>query len=269
MSQGKSMRVVLHVYPVTRDVRGALVVSEAMIATEVRDDRIQVEEAISIYNLGRIAWQPDEVRMGLPADHTAFTAQATMSDQGVDEVNGAAQLRGTFPPGQNTIEFRWQIPWAGDSNVDFAVGMPPHTAIARLMMPANGNVKLQGSGMPPAELRKNSQGQSFLVTERRLSRDDPSLTTLTVGIHDLPTPGPGRIVATLLAAVGVAVGLYLATAGRPRSGPRKTGRDERDVILAEIADLELAHTSGDVGPRTYERARRELVDALARTLAPT
>jgi hypothetical protein len=137
------------------------------------------------------------------------------------------------------------------------------------MMPASSNVKLEASGMPPAVLRQNQQGQSFLVTERRVSREDPRLTTLTVGIHDLPTPGPGRTVATVLAALGIAIGIYLATTGRPRSGARKAGRDEREVLLAEIADLELAHISGDVGPRTYERARRDLVDALARCLAPS
>jgi hypothetical protein len=269
MSQGKSMRVVLHVYPVTRDIRGGLIVSQALVAAELRDDRIQIEEAISIYNLGRIAWQPDEVRLALPSGYTAFATQPTMGDEGVDDVKDGVRLRGTFPPGQKVIEFRWQLPWSEEANVEFPVGMPPHTAIARLMMPASADVKLTGSGMPPAELRQNAQGQSFLVTERRLSQDFAPLTTLTIGIHDLPTHGPGRIIATVLAAVGVALGILFAAMGRPLSGARKPGSNEREVLLAEIADLELAHISGDVGPRTYERARRELVDALARSLAPT
>ena len=60
-----------------------------------------------------------------------------MSDQGVDEVERhARKLRGTFPPGRHAIEFRWQLPWSGDKDVDFDVGMPPHVAIARVMMPA-------------------------------------------------------------------------------------------------------------------------------------
>lgn len=269
MSQGKAMRVVLHVYPVTRDIRGALIVSEATVAAELRDDRIQIEEALTLYNLGRVAWQPDDVRMALPAGYTAFGSQTTMSDEGVDEANGSAKIRGTFPPGQNTLEFRWQLPWSGDANVDFSVGMPPHTAIVRLMMPATADVKLVATGMPPAEVRQNSQGQSFLVTERRLMQDDPKLTALAVGIHDLPTPGPGRFVATTLAGLGVALGLYLAALRRPRSGARTGGRTGRDALLEEIADLESAHHSGDVGPRTYERVRRELIDALARTLATT
>jgi hypothetical protein len=269
LSQGKAMRVVLHVYPVTRDLRSALIVSQAIVAAELRDDRLQIEEQLSLYNLGRFAWQPDEVRMALPAGYTAFGTQASMSDIGVDDVKGAAQIHGTFPPGQSTIEFRWQLPWSGDADVDFSVGLPPHTAIVRLMMPATANVKLVATGLPPAEVRQNGQGQSFLVTEKRLTQDDPRLTTLAIGIHDLPTPGPGRTVATVLAALGVAVGIFLATAGRPRSGPRKPGRNEREALLEEIADLEHAHTLGDVGPSTYESARRDLIDALARTLAPS
>jgi hypothetical protein len=269
MSQGKSMRVVLHVYPVAHDLRRASVAIQSILETELRDDRLQIEQAITVYNLGRVAWQPDDVRLVLPSGYTAFGSETMMGDEGVDDAHGAAQLRGTFPPGQKMVVFRWQLPWSGDADIDFTVGMPPNTAIVRLMMPASSSVKLEASGMPPAVLRQNPQGQSFLVTERQVTRDDPRLTTLTVGIHDLPTPGPGRTVATLLAAVGVALGIYLATMGRPRSGARKAGRDEREALLAEIADLELAHISGDVGPRTYERARRDLVDALARCLAPS
>ena len=85
------MHVVLHVYPVTRDLGTALIVCEAAVAAELRDDRIQIEEALTIYNLGRTAWQPDDVRMALPEGFTAFNAQATMSDQGVDEVGRRRQ----------------------------------------------------------------------------------------------------------------------------------------------------------------------------------
>ncbi len=79
------MHVVLHVYPVTRSLASALIVCEAVVAAELHDDRIQVEEALTIYNLGRTAWQPDEVHMALPEGFTAFNSQTQMSDQGVDQ----------------------------------------------------------------------------------------------------------------------------------------------------------------------------------------
>jgi hypothetical protein len=212
---------------------------------------------------------PDDVRMKLPAGFTAFNAQASMSDQGVDDVEGGARLRGTFAPGRHAVEFRWQVPWAGDKDVDFEVGLPPHVAIARVMMPATSDIKLVAEGFPPTEVRHDAQGQSFLVTERRLRPEDPKLTAVGLGIHDLPTPGPGRLLATLLAACSVVAGLVLALSGR--GGPSATGhtKSDRASILEELAELERGRETGEVGPKTYERVRRELIDALARTLVKT
>jgi hypothetical protein len=268
LQQVKAMHVVLHVYPVTRDLATALIVCEATVAAELRDDRIQIEEALTLYNLGRTAWQPDDVRMALPEGFTAFNAQASMSDQGVDETGGAARLRGTFAPGRHAVQFRWQLPWSGDKDVDFDVGLPPHVAIARVMMPAMSTIKLTAADFPLPDVRHDEQGQSFLVTERRLQPNDPRLTFLSIGIHDLPTPGAGRLIATLLAGCAVGVGLVFAGAGR-RRGREPLDRDAahlRDALLVELASLERAHTSEQVGPKTYERARREILDAIAHTL---
>jgi hypothetical protein len=267
LQQAKAMRVVLHVYPVTRDIRQALIVCEATLAVELRDDRVQVEQALTFYNLGRMAWQPDDVRIPLPDGFTAFDSQTTMSDQGVDQGGGGAKLRGTFAPGQHAIQFRFQVPWTGERDVDFDIGLPPHVAIARVMMPATAQIKLGATGFPAAEVRHDAQGQGFLVTERRLRPEDAPLTILSIGLHDLPSPGPGRLIATLLAACGVGVGIvFSALRGqRPRaaSGGVKAARN---ALLEELAELERARAAGDVGPRSYERARRELVDAMARTL---
>jgi hypothetical protein len=289
LPQGKAMHVVLHVYPVTRDIDAALVVGEAAIAAELKDDRIQIDEMFTLYNLGRIAWQPDDVRMTLPTGATAFTAQESMSDQGVDEIDGAAKLRGTFGPGQHSLAFRWQLPWSGDKDVDFDVGLPPHVAIARVLMPASSTIKLTAADFPVAEIRHNNRGQSFLVTERRISPESRRLSSIAMGLHDLPSPGPGRLVASLLATIGIGFGLWQSlrrtishrrgggTIGHRRDGegaqehaPAENTVDAgamRQSVLEELALLEKAHTSGDVGPKTYERVRRELIDALALTLS--
>jgi hypothetical protein len=268
LGQAKSMHVVLHVYEVTHEITQALIVCEATVAAELHDDRIQVEEALNFYNLGRTAWQPDDVRLALPEGYTAFNSQASMSDQAVDEVGGAGKLRGTFAPGRHALQFRWQLPWSGDKDVDFEVGMPPHVAIARVMMPATANIKLIAADFPTPDVRRDEQGQSFLVTEKRLRPDDARLSSLSLGIHDLPTAGPGRTIASLLAACGVGIGLVFAGASR---GGKKTRSEDakrtRASLLSGLADLERAHTSGEVGPRTYERARRELLAGIARTLS--
>jgi hypothetical protein len=264
LQQTKAMRVTLHVYPVTRDIREARVVFETTLAAEVRDERIQVEEVLTVYNVGRNAWQPDGVSLSLPESYTAFNAQASMSDQGVDDAGGSAKLRGTFPPGRHTVDFRWQLPWSGERDVDFDVGLPPHAAIVRVMMPAAAGVKLVPAGFPPAETRQDGQGQSFLVTERRVRPDEGRLTSVSVGIHDMPTAGSGRAIATTLAAGGVAVGLLFATTRRKRRLAAPLGA--REALLQELAELEQARAEGEVGPQTYERTRRELIDSLARLL---
>lgn len=269
LAQAKSMHVVLHVYPVTHDLQQAVIVEEAVLAAEVRDDRLQIEQVITVFNLGRVAWQPLDVTMSLPEGVTAFSAQASMSDQGVDESGGMAKLRGTFPPGRHTVDYRWQLPWSGDAEVHFKVGLPPHVAIGRVMLPAAGDVRLSVEGFPGTEVRHDQQGQSFLVTEKRARPEDPRMTLLDVTIHDLPTPGSGRWIASALSACGIALGLVLAfDRRRAKPGRPAADRSARNAVLEELAELERGKASGEIGPKTYERARRELLDALARALAP-
>jgi hypothetical protein len=264
LQQVKNMHVVLHVYPVTGDLSVALVVSEFDIAAEVRDDRIQLQEAVTIFNLGRTAWVPDDVRIALPDGATAFNAQQSMSDQGADEVEGAARLHGTFPPGRATIVFMFQLPWSGDKDVDFTAGVSPHAAIAKVMMPVS-DVKLVVDGFPQA--KPDEQRPDLMVTERHMRPDDTKLGSLTIGIHDLPTPGPGRLYATMLAGGGVLLGLALAFAGRTPVASRGGDKNaRRAALLAELEELTRAKAQGDIGPKTYKRARRELLDAIAETL---
>jgi len=264
----KTMRVVLHVYPVVRTLSDALIVCETAVAAELRDDRIHVEEALTVYNLGRTAWQPDDVRLALPEGYTAFNAQASMSDQGVDEVAHSGKLRGTFSPGRHLIQFRWQLPWSGEKDVDFDVGLIPHVAIARVMMPATASIKLDVAGFPPPEVRHDDQNQTFLVTERRVRPDEARLTSLAISIHDLPTPGPGRLIATLMAAAGVLIGIVFTTSSsrRRRKAADPDVAAARDMLLDELLGLERARAAGTVGPKTYDRARRDLMESLARLI---
>jgi hypothetical protein len=71
---------------------------------------------------------------------------------------------------------------------------------------------------------------------------------------------------TLLALATVILGFVLAFAGR-RPEPARGERSSRAAILEELAALERARAAGDVGPKTYERGRRELIVALARALS--
>ena len=71
--------------------------------------------------------------------------------------------------------------------------------------------------------------------------------------------------AALVFAVAVSVGTGLVFGVR-KPPPRNTKR-ERQQLLAALEGLEMGHRDGNIGPKTYERARRELIDELARTFA--
>ncbi len=274
LPQTKGMKVKLHVYPVTTDPEQVLIASRTRLFVEVRDDRIQLEEVVDVFNGGKIAWVPKDLILALPPEFTALNAQQGMSDQGVDAIDKrGAKVHGTFGPGQSTIVFRWQLPYAGDSQVDFRIGMPPHVAAAEVMAAAAKEMKLHVENFPDAQNATDKEVGRLLVTGQEFRRASTPLREMNISLRDIPSPGPARFFATGLAALGVFLGIAYAYQAR---GTRRTvggkGKDgeakrTRQQLLAELEELERAHRAGDIGPKTYERTRRELVDAIARTLA--
>jgi hypothetical protein len=265
----KGMRVRLHVYPVTHRLNDALVVMQSIVYAEMKDDRVQLQSAIQVFNYGKIAWVPEgaDAAIDLPPDFTAFRANEDMGDRSVDAVEKqGVRLRGTFAPGRWDVSWNWQLPYDGDKDVSFDVGLPPNTAVARVMAQASQQMTLTVPGFDAPVPRIDGEGQRILVTERQIRRDE-SFRRIKVTLGNLPTQGPGRFLAAGLAALGVAGGLGFAfTQKKPQNGA-KQGKAERGHILAELEELERLHASGEIGPVTYERARREIIDALARTLS--
>ena len=259
------IRALLHVYPVTSDIDQALIVTQSMVYAEVKDDRVQIQQAYKIYNFGKNAWvPPPDLIVPLPDTFTAFATQQGMTDVGVDAVaKKGIRIRGTFAPGQHVIEFKWQLPYSGEAEVKVDVGMPPHLAAARIIAPASKGMGMEVEGFDATKLSTDGMGQRALVTEKQLRREDPPVKSLKLTIKGLPTEGPGKFIATLLALSGLVAGVVLGVRKAP---PRDTKR-ERQQLLAALEGLELGHREGSVGPKTYERARRELIDDLARTFA--
>ena len=273
LAQGKGKRVVVHVYPVTRDINAALIVLQTILYMEMKDDRVQLQEAVGVFNFGRVAWVPEDTVLGLPNEFTAFTT-GEMTDTGVvaETAPGkkGARLRGTFGPGRHDVEFRWQLPYSGAKDVEFELGLPPHVAVARVIAAASAQMRLDVGGFEAAQGKNDEQGQHLLITEKQLKRDDPPLKSIKIALRNLPTIGWARVIASGFAVVGVFAGIGIAlTLKRPTKKKGATdsrAKLERGDILKELEELEKAHLAGDVGPKTYERARRDLIDALARTL---
>jgi hypothetical protein len=256
--------VTLHVYDVSHSLLDTLVVLQGIIFAEVKDDRVQIEQVFTVFNLGKVSWVPEDVILRLPPTFTALSAQQGMNDQGVDSVDKVGgRLHGTFSPGKHEVQFRWQLPYSGEKDIDFEVGLPPHVAFLRVMAGGSRGVKLSVAGFPDAQSKTDAQGGRVLVTEKQARRDEP-LDSIHERIEGLPTPGPGRLVATALAGLGILIGLTLGWGSNPR---REAGaKGIRSRLLSELFALEEARKTGDVGHLTYDKARRELIDALALTL---
>jgi len=162
-----------------------------------------------------------------------------MSDQGVDPVEKqGARLHGTFGPGRSDVEFRWQLPYAGEREVDFAIGMPPHIAAARVMVGASQDMKVAVEGFPDTKPSVDGQGNHILETQRELKREEGPLTQIHISLRDIPTAGPARFIATGLAAFGVTVGLFFSATRKRQGRSSASAKSERTHWLRELEELE-------------------------------
>ncbi len=265
LGKGRGTHVVLHVFPVTHDLKQAVVFIQSALFVDVKDDRVQIQQAFRVSNYGPVAWVPENVTVDLPEGNSAFNASQEMSDQGWDSTATGAKLRGTFPAGEADVGYSWQLPYAGEPTVSFEVTLPPHMASLVVRAAASQQMKLEVDGFPAADPEQDEQGNHLLVTGKQVKPDDAQLKRVKITVRDLPTPGVGRWIATALAAMGVAIGLGMVS---QKGGQRVlAGKGARASLLLELEQLEVAHASGDVGPKTYERARRDIIDGLARWLA--
>lgn len=266
----RGMTSKVYVFPVVRSINDAVVFSKGVIYIEIKDDRVQIEQMLTIANFGQTAWVPGDYTFDVPAKMQAFTNDQGMSDVGVDKVEGKDQLRlhGTFAPGQQQIVFRWQLPYSGERDLSFQVEAPPNMAQARVMAAAAQKMKLESDGMT-APKTEELQGQRVLTIDWDQLDARSSIKEFRIRLHDIPESGlPAWLMRS---GVGLAALISLSAIVVVRSGKRRNDararKDSRAALLAELSDLERAHQQGDLGPKTYERARRELVDQIALTLA--
>ncbi|WP_148314521.1 carboxypeptidase-like regulatory domain-containing protein [Sorangium cellulosum] len=273
LSAEAGKRAVLHVYEATPDVNGLLVGSQGIIYLQLRQDSISVEQLFQVYNLGRVAWLPDET-FALPPDYKAFNKSEGMDEMRFEEVKGTGvALRGTVSPGRHEGQFRWQVPLGQEERQTIRIELPPRIAQLRVMAEASKSMTLNVAGFPAAQRTQNRDGKKILITEKAGNRADGGLRTIEITLGGLPTPGVGRWIALVLAGAAVIGGAALNFVRRREAdrGPDEEERRElleaRDALLDEFVELERARKRGDVGPKTYDRVRTALLDALARIVS--
>jgi hypothetical protein len=149
------------------------------------------------------------------------------------------------------------------------MAMLPHVAELRVMSESARGMQLEVAGFPPAEPSTNQRGQRILVTGRQLrSLSEPALDRVEVTLTGIPTPGAGRWVAAIGALSIAAAGFFSVWSRRgakqPGSSDLRDVERARELLLEELVALERAKLAGDIGPQTYDSAKRALSDALVR-----
>jgi hypothetical protein len=158
-----------------------------------------------------------------------------------------------------------------DGTQTVALPMLPNMAAVGLGMEASSKMTVSLEGFPKAERRTDQSGKSFLMVKKQISPEDyvagrflpaPSLT-----VTGLPSRPWASFLAAALALSTAAGGLLYLTSRKKAPGLTKEGREDlveaRTVLLAEFVELERARAAGTVGPRTYEKLKQAMLDALA------
>jgi len=266
-------RVVLHVFPATSDIEQAQVGMRGYLYIETRDDVFQFETLFRVFNVGQLTWVPTDVVVQLPKGFKAFKAQEGMTDVHFEVVDGVgARLKGTFPPGQSEASFRFQMPKSGDETASFHLTVPPHVAEMRVIAEASATMNLEVDGFQPPVATANQNGQRVLVSVKQLISRDERLNDFTATLTGIPTPGPGRWFALMLAGCFAIGGVFAArgafddaSLGKDVAADKKRARE---LLLGELVALEAARREGRIGPRSYEQSRVALIDAIARLGLP-
>jgi hypothetical protein len=260
----------------------AVVLMEAVVLLEIREDDIAVHHRITVANLGRQAWlaKNDAVRLKMPHEAKAFSRSNDEDEEEwdiriVDGDDGQLAFTGTFAPGQTELMYRYQVPLDGDPEQHLELPLPPRIVRTSVIVGAGPKMSLVVAGFPEARTGTWMRGERVLQTARDAMASSPqefladlSPQLLDVRIGGIPVPGPARWIAILLAGIAVGGGAYtltrIKTSTAPHTEELEELREAHAALLAEVARLEKGRIEGDIGPNTYARVREALVDAIAR-----
>ncbi|MBI4702279.1 MAG: hypothetical protein HY744_14225 [Deltaproteobacteria bacterium] len=264
----RGSRVLLRRYPATGDLDEARIAVEATVALSFEDEAVGVEHFLRIYNMGATAFVPQGLVLGLPEGARDFSAGMTRGPAGAELVAGLdVRLVGTFAPGPTDLSYGYRLPLAGETEQRLRLVLPPRVAAARVQAVAGPGIGLAVQGFPAAE-QQQAEGGRLLVTERQGLRGSDGPEALLVTLTGLPAPGSARWIALGLAVALTVVAGHRVYQHRGRTGPSEEQMADlvqaREALLGEIVRLEKLRQAGEIGPRSHERLRDELLGALGR-----
>jgi len=270
LDENHGQQVILHVYDVSSDLSQQQLGMFCFMFVETRDDVFAFEVMFRVYNIGRTAWVPKNVRIGLPEGWKAFRAQEGMSDARVEADDDGLSLLGTFSPGQHEVAFTFNVTNSQRETRSFTLELPPRVGQLQLVAGAPRGMTLEAVGFDPARPIPSRNGQRSLGTVKRLQPGEEPLRQLTFTLGGIPVRGNGAWfalgIAGLLMVAGIAAGATTKRNHRSQRAPEEL-TEAQDLILDELVRLAQAHRRGEIGPRTFQRARLSLLNAIARLQA--
>ena len=273
---GGGLRVLLPVYKASSDVNGILILSRALVAIIPQDNLFSIDFLWRIENYSDTAWVPDkadqQARLVLPEGAKAITIKEDTGDARFEkDGDGAIRLAGTFAPGQHDLMMRFHLDSTGDSSRNLSFPSGVHLGSMRVLLDSAPGMALRVEGFSDPVETRNADGQRRLISSRDfLGEKVRAPEKIEVHITGIPTPAAGKNIAVSIAGV-IAVGGLMASIGRFRSrtpARSQLSKEDRErageLLLEELIRLEQAFKHGEIGRKTHETAKRQLLEAYAR-----
>lgn len=267
--RGESGQIaVLYVFPTTDNIRDTFVITRLLYALQPREDIFQIDAILRIQNGGTKTWSPKNFYLQLPEGASAFRPPRAEGDIRAAAEGNRVNLTGSFTPGQHELSFGFQIPNPRTANIPITLHTVPNLTDARVFLEATDTMAVQVTGLRPPEKTKGQEGQNALMASADfLGSGSPAPATLQASITGMPPRGQGGIVASIIASVIAMLGVAFAIAKPEKTSAILTNEDRtraKNLLLEELVSLEKAFNTKEIGPKTYEQARRTLLDSMAR-----
>lgn len=259
----------LYVFPTTEKIDETFVISRLLYALQPREDIFQVDTILRVQNGGTKTWMPKDFYLDLPEGAQAFRPAKVDGDLRTTLDGDRVHITGSFTPGQHELTFGFQVPNPRTENIKLALETTPNLTDTRVFLEASETMGLQVGGLRPAEQTQGLEGQNALMAAADFLAPDAAQAPdrLAITISGMPERGAGPRVASAVAGLIAAFGIAFAITRTRRVNPAITNEDRdraRDLLLSELVAVENAHRAKEIGPKTYEQARRTLLDSLAR-----
>ena len=281
LSQGEPGPVELAIYePIRSDeVLSATLVSMLIETADPVSQTLSVLEIVRLVNASDLTYVPGPepmqiVRFGLPAGTRDLRVDTSLLVADVFQVDRGFGVSASVPPGTHEVLYSYQFPYSGASHL-FWRNLRYGADLLRIVIPS------QVAGLADVSVGESGEidigGQPYNVLEvEGVPRGHDLGFTLT----DLPVPGFGDRVVNFLRSVQwelaapVALGVLAAAAvgyvlwrnrrsGRLPAPGRRAQPDERELVIAMVADLDRRRREDGMDEDEYRRRRAVLTRRLA------